>query len=70
MPAPGTMRDDRSMTVASTWRLAPGAIVTVAGFQNIEPRPPEPDAAPALDWPVAEAAKELRPKAPAEAGPA
>jgi hypothetical protein len=35
------------------WLCQPGCIVMTAGFQNIEERPPEPEAAPAKDSPWA-----------------
>jgi hypothetical protein len=43
----------------------PGFMVTVAGFQNIEDSPPEPDAAPAKERPWAVALCSRIPKAPA-----
>ena len=45
----------------------PGFIVTLAGFQNIEESPPEPDAAPAKDTPCAVALCSRTAKAPARA---
>src|SRR5829696_1375141 len=41
------------MIEALYWLCQPGFMVILAGFQNIEPSPPEPEAAPAKDRPCA-----------------
>src|SRR5215216_875173 len=51
VPGSGWISAFGTMIEALYWLCQPGFIVIVAGFQNIEPRPPEPEAAPAKDRP-------------------
>src|SRR3954462_9882430 len=53
VPGSGWISGFGTMIGALYWVCQPGLMVMVAGLQNIEPRPPEPDAAPAKDRPCA-----------------
>src|SRR4051794_5347813 len=67
VPRPGLMFTSGTMTEALYWLFQPGAIVMVAGFQNMDDSPPEPEAAPAKDSPCAMALCSRGAKAPATA---
>ena len=47
VPSVGVILEERLMKLRFCSLTQPGFIVIVAGFQNIDETPPEPDAAPA-----------------------
>src|SRR5918993_3309776 len=65
VPGAGSMRDSGMMKGAWDSLFQPGFMVTTAGFQNIDERPPDPEAAPAKDMPCAVALCSRTAKAPA-----
>src|SRR3954447_18608852 len=67
VPGSGWISAFGTMIEALYWLCQPGFMVMVAGFQNIEPRPPEPEAAPAKDMPCAWALCSRTAKPPASA---
>src|SRR5688500_149038 len=65
VPASGLIRASGMIREAWYSLFQPGRMVTAAGFQNIDERPPDPEAAPAKDWPCAVALCSRTAKPPA-----
>src|SRR5689334_19537629 len=63
--ASGVILESGNTPVPPIWLLRPGRSVHVAGVQNIDESPPDPEAAPAKDRPSASALCSLSAKAPA-----